>query len=64
MIHFLSHLISSLFLSSYCMSGGSFAAVTALSYRTAIVIVLLKAKATARAALLFEMRPDGKSAEA
>ena len=46
------------------MSAGSFAAATALSYLRAIAVVLLKAKATARAALLFEMRPDGKSVEA
>ena len=58
------HLISSLFLSSFCVSTGSFAAATALSYRTAIgVRLILKAKATARATLHFEMRTDGKSVE-
>ena len=51
------HLVSSLFLSSYCMSTGL------LSDRKAIRVRLLKAKATAHDALPFEMRPDGKSVE-
>ena len=52
------HLISSLFLSYYCMSTGLFAAATDLSDRTAIGVRLTKVKATARAALPFEMRTD------
>ena len=58
------HLISSLFLSSYCMSTGLFTAATMLSYLTAIAVVLLKTKATDCAALPLEMRIDGKSVEA
>ena len=63
-IRFIIHFISSLFLSSSCMSTGSFAAATALPDHTAIDIRLLKGKATACAALPFEMRTDWKSVEA
>ena len=58
------YLISSPFLSSFCMSAGSFATATVLSDPMAIGVRLLIVKATTRAVLPFEMRTDEKSVEA